>query len=272
MLPNFLIVGAQKAGSTWFAQMLRQHPDIYLFEGGEIHFFNARHARGLAWYESHFEGWNGESAVGEKSPLYLTDPDSPRRIRETLGEDVRLIASLRNPVDRAYSAYWHRLKHGRLPVSQGFPSALESDGGLREHSLYAAPIQRLFDLFPKRSLLILIFEEVMADQGSHLARCFDFLGVEPGFRVEDPSRKVNAARDLPIFSRELHRIRRGMRALPPAVRRPMLSVGRRVAKALPQRREHARLGPTDRARLRGVFEEDVRRLEGLLDRDLSVWR
>ena len=72
MLPNLLIIGAQKCGTTWLARMLGQHPDVFMAEE-EIHFFDRAHnfARGTAWYESHFAAAAGQSAVGEKTPDYL---------------------------------------------------------------------------------------------------------------------------------------------------------------------------------------------------------
>jgi len=272
MLPNFLIIGAQKAGSTWFAQMLRQHPDVFVYESGEIHFFNARFDRGLDWYEQHFAAWNGESAVGEKSPLYLSHPDAPSRIQESLGKEVRLIMSLRNPVDRAYSAFWHRMKHGRVPLDAQFTSVFLEDESLRQNGLYGEHVRRLLEHFPRRNLHILIFEEVMADRPSALADTFRFLGVDPSFSVPEPSRRVNASRDVSVLSRHLYAVRRSLKRLPAPLRAPVVKAGRRLFSVLPKNREHQPIDPGVRRQLALTFERDMNLLEGLLGRDLAVWR
>ena len=105
MLPNFLICGASKSGTTTLQEVLCTHPDIFMpkkkrANGREIHFFNndKNFAKGIEWYEKQFEGWNGEKAIGEKTPSYLCTPCVPERIHRFL-PDVKLIFILRHPVD-----------------------------------------------------------------------------------------------------------------------------------------------------------------------------
>jgi len=111
MLPNFIIIGAAKAASTWLSDCMGEHPDVFMAEIKEVRYFSVAYDRGLDWYKTHFADWNGEKAVGEANPGYLGDDHAPARIKETLG-DVPLILSMRHPVDRAYSAYWKRNQLG----------------------------------------------------------------------------------------------------------------------------------------------------------------
>src|SRR4051812_23905676 len=113
-LPNFLVIGVEKGGTTWLHAQLKKHPQIFLPDTKEIHFFNKYSSNlierdyfklGIGWYLDFFKPYNGQRAIGEVTPMYICDSEAPLRIQKTL-LSVRLIAILRNPVDRAYSHYW----------------------------------------------------------------------------------------------------------------------------------------------------------------------
>src|SRR5437762_6880111 len=108
MLPNFLILGAAKSGTTSLYHVLKQHPQVFVTEKKELHFFVKEHwyRRGMRCYARHFAPARAEHrAVGEATPVYLCHPAAPHRIREHLPE-ARLIAIVRDPVQRAHSHYW----------------------------------------------------------------------------------------------------------------------------------------------------------------------
>jgi hypothetical protein len=118
-LPTFLIIGAQKSATRWLRLNLGLHPDVFS-PARELEFFNNRERfeqEGLASYRAQFEGWSGESYVGEATPGYMFWHHDARviagRVRETVPE-ARLIAILRNPVDRAQSAVVHHIQGGSL--------------------------------------------------------------------------------------------------------------------------------------------------------------
>lgn len=118
--PDFIIIGAQKAGTSSVYEYMVQHPDIVKASRKEIHFFDWAFFRGSNWYKSHFPKLknNNHTLTGEASPLYLYHPESAKRIYETL-EDVRLIVLLRNPVDRAIAHYRHEVRKGNESKSIG---------------------------------------------------------------------------------------------------------------------------------------------------------
>jgi len=172
-LPNFLCVGAQKAGTTTLHDILIQHPEIYLPEIKETKFFqdNSKYRKGLDYYEKEFFGkWNGERAVGEIDSVYMYFEYVPERIYKHLGKDIKLIFMLRNPVDRAYSHYWMSYRRGY--ETETFERAIELEQkrikidefhkihfSYIDRGFYAKQIKRYLKLFPKENMLFIIFEE-----------------------------------------------------------------------------------------------------------------
>src|SRR6187200_1451927 len=123
-LPDFLVIGAQKAGTTALYAYLRWHPGITGPSWKEVSFFDRHWWRGEAWYRGQFPLRAGGRLVGEASPSYLFHPLAPERAR-SLVPDAKLIALVRNPVDRAYSQYQHAVALGREPLS--FEDALAAE-------------------------------------------------------------------------------------------------------------------------------------------------
>ena len=109
-LPNFMCIGAAKSGTTSLYDILKQHSDIFLPSFKEPHFFDipSVYQNGIEWYEkTYFQSVKNEKCIGDFSPTYLFDEHAPERILNDLGDNVKFIIILRNPVDRAYSHYLH---------------------------------------------------------------------------------------------------------------------------------------------------------------------
>lgn len=194
-LPNFLVIGAQKAGTTWLRSLLRDHPGVYM-PGRELHFFNKdrNFARGREWYAQQFAAADDGQLIGEKTPNYLWTNVPPEgsdasnshlRIAETC-PDAKLIAILRNPVDRAISAYNHHLCRGRLPphvsmerVLFGDHQALCRRHGILSMGMYDRQIKDYLTVFDRDQLLVLIFEEdVVKNPEGGLKKTCSFLGLD----------------------------------------------------------------------------------------------
>jgi hypothetical protein len=208
MLPEFLIIGAQRCGTTSLYEYLCQHPGVAPASVKEVHFFDINYHRGLNWYKGHFpsslhcrvvSAVRGRTIItGEASPYYLFHPHAPGRIRDTL-PGVRLIAVLRNPVDRAYSHFHHALARGEESLS--FEEALDREAArlaperekllqdptyhspsYQNHSylargMYADQLKTWFNQFPREQLLILNFEETMRHWAEASARLLEFMGL-----------------------------------------------------------------------------------------------
>jgi len=283
MLPNFLIIGAQKGGTTWLARRLEEHPDVFLSVEKELHFFNHRFDQGTAWYESQFAERSGQAMAGEATPGYLNHPEAPNRIKAVLGEEVKLIASLRHPVDRAYSAFWHYTTRGNIPAETDFYTFFqESDEfGIRSRGNYFAHLSRYFNCFPRENLLILIYERWKKDNQQALNESLAFLQVDAQQWVSDSiNRRANSSQDIKRFHGQATTLRRAIRAkmrlLPRGPREILRRMGSRafedvVLKSLPKQDDYAPLAEETRQELLVHYLPDIHQLEALLQRDLSIW-
>lgn len=199
--PSFLIIGAQKSGTTSLYANLVQHPQIVTAKKKEIHFFDNKYERGMDWYASRFPpvGRFEGLITGEATPRYLFLPHVPQRVRRDL-PDVKLIVILRNPVDRAYSHYYHNFRKNRLQGS--FEDALQQSEDFEKQrsgnssmafwsgdrcsfdsylarGMYAEQLERWFEFFPRERFLILKSDDFFRSPGSILSQIHAFLGVPP---------------------------------------------------------------------------------------------
>jgi hypothetical protein len=219
VLPSFLIVGAQKAGTTSLYYYLQQHPQILAASSTEVHYFDYKFHQGTWVYQSYFptqqeieekqEQLNQKVITGESSPYYLFHPCVPRRITRLL-PDIKIIILLRDPVARTYSHYQHQVRKGRESLS--FADAIRQESnrlqGEREkllkfekycsynhahfsyvaRSLYLNQIQAYYQHFKPENILILASEAFFADPQASYSKVIDFLGLNP-FSITDKTPK-----------------------------------------------------------------------------------
>jgi sulfotransferase family protein len=196
-LPDFLILGAQKAGTTALYAYLRWHPEITGPSFKEVSFFDRHYAHGERWYRAHMPV-RRSGVVGEASPSYLFHPLAPERVARMLPE-ARLIALLRNPVDRAFSHYQHEVALGREPLTfeealaredermQGELERMLADPSYFSHAWwnytyaargrYAEQLERWHAAFPREQVLVLLTDDLAADTAGTYRRTLEFLGV-----------------------------------------------------------------------------------------------
>jgi hypothetical protein len=210
MLPDYIIIGAQKCGTSSLYRYLNEHPSVAAAAGKEVHYFDWHYRRGPRWYRAHFptvayrelfRARTGQRLVtGEASPYYLFHPHSPLRIKR-LVPDVKLIALLRDPAERAVSAYHHQVRAGTEPLS--LAEALEQEPSRlageierlsrnedyksvahRRYSYlsrghYAEQLEQWFRHFPREQLLVIRSEDFFNDPGGAVADVATFLGLPP---------------------------------------------------------------------------------------------
>ena len=244
-LPAFLVIGAQKAGTTALYAYLRWHPGITGPSWKEVSFFDRHWWRGERWYRGQFPLRSGGRLVGEASPSYLFHPLAPERARAVVPH-ARLVAVLRDPVDRAYSHYQHEVALGREPLS--FEEALAAeeertrgeverlladarafsrawwDHAYTARGLYAEQLERWLAVFPREQLLVVTTDELGETPHETYASILAFLGAAPHTLEKYPR----------VFDRD-----------------------------------YAPMRPETRAALAMRFAEPNRRLEALLGRSLS---
>lgn len=284
-LPNFMIIGVAKAGTTSLYRYLDQHPQVFICPIKGTNFFGYEDARAWTWkdegdppllrhfqvttfeaYEAMFAAASDEIAIGEVSPQYFRCPTAAQRIHEHI-PDVKLVASLRNPADRAFSGFLMRTRRGE-PVKSLYEELTPEASHVRE-GFYYKRMKRYFDIFPRDQIKVFLFEEFKKDPAKVVVDLFDFLGVDSSF-VPDTSVRHNPA-GVPK-NRLLNRlffdptlIRTAKTALPESLQGMVKRVRQQNLKPPPK-------FPADlRAELLELYREDVLRLEGLLNRDLSIW-
>ena len=193
-LPNYVIVGAPKSGTSSLARWLMDHPDAFLVPEKELHFFSHSPELGLDWYRSRFAAGEAKAAIGEASPSYLADDASHARMAEAI-PDAKLIALLRNPVDRTYSHYWHWFdrkgeRRSFAEVVEHELSAPEPITSTRwdednpgaysylESGRYLSHLESLCTHFPRNQVLVMLFEDVTEDSAESFRRACRHIGID----------------------------------------------------------------------------------------------
>ena len=272
MLPNFLIVGAEKGGTTTLAAALAVHPDVYMSPVKEVRFFSHHWDKGVAWYEQFFAEARVEGR-GEASPAYTWYPrivDVPRRIYKTLG-DIKYIYIVRNPVERAISHYRHSLYARRFPATTTFEQALELRPDICDCSRYYYQLEQYLPYTDRLQWLIITLEELYQNAPPSYTEVFRFLEVDTSF--QPPLQTLNVTDGKKITPTWLTRFSRKLGSvtvpLPSAVKKKLKRAatdlfGKTVRK--PQ------LAPALHARLVGEFIPDVERLSVFYEKDfVKLW-
>jgi hypothetical protein len=217
VLPDFIVFGAMKSGTTSLLHYLSQHPRVSASFKNEIHFFDLNFGKGVEWYRAFFplrHTMGPEDVAGEASPLYIFYPPAPERIHGLL-PGVKLIALLRNPTERAISQYFHEVRKGRETLSPmealtreeerlrpalergEFSSTAYIHCSYKSRGRYAGQIARYLEYFPREQLLVRSSEQFFRNPSELLAEVFRFVGVDAEVNVPDlKPRNVSSNRTL----------------------------------------------------------------------------
>jgi hypothetical protein len=221
---DFLIIGAQKAGTTSLRAFLESIPSRIFITRSEHHFWNREgqynDGLGLDSYLENFSQSKEGQLIGEKSPSYLASYEAPSRIHKHF-PNVKLIAILRNPAERAYSAYWHGRRVGVIDPSTSFAHSIlryrenrgKPYGDLVTPGFYSQHLARYYEFFPKEQILVLNFDELIAYPVSELTKSLAFLNVEIDLATQSgslyfPKRNVARVSLFPKLSRYIYRTSR----------------------------------------------------------------
>lgn len=272
-LPNFLLIGPGRSGTTSLYHWLNEHPQIYMSPVKEACYYAADLKRKPSeiiatreQYEKLFDGITSELVYGEACPAYVWSRTAPDRILADI-PNARLVATLRNPADRTYSGWVQGLARGHR--KSGSPESIGP--GLHEYrvSFYADNLRRYYDRFPRERIKVLLFDDIVARPDSVMRELFDFLGVDPEVKVttEVPHNPSRVPRSGLLNRMLLASVRAAKPVVPLSIRRH-ISITQLQA---PLMRKPDPIPPHVRQRLLDEFRDDILATQELIGRDLSHW-
>ena len=281
-MPNFLVIGAMKAGTTSLYRYLREHPDVFMPPIKELEFFASAGTwdRGLSWYRKQFEGASGATAVGEASTAYSKSPivrGVPGRIAEHI-PDCRMIYLVRDPIERIRSHYEHRVAIGaeRLPLAD----AVFEEPIYLTCSRYADQVDRYREHFPREQLLVIRSEDLLRSRQATVRRIFRFLDVDPDFVPSTLDQEFYRTEARASYPPLMSKLRHSLKGRFPASKRAkelvdltlpsMLRGGRGTARSL-NHPHPATIDPDARRRLVTLLRDDVKRLYAFMPSGFDGW-
>ena len=292
--PNFIVIGAMKAATTSLYTYLKKHPEIFMTKVKEPMFFNnfqqennykilgkkRKKPTTLEEYLTMFKDVKNEKAIGEASPAYIYNQKAPQLIKEHL-PNVKIIAILRHPTDRAYSNYLHAKRADR-ENSDTFQEAIEVEKKkikdnwsplyhYIEKGYYSVQLKRYYQLFPKENIRVYLFEDVVKNTKETLKDIFKFLEVDENVEI-DTSKKANVSGTPSGLMGWILKKMRYYNLMPKFAISDYLPkfvvklIFKSVYKPTEKLNEDSRREITEK-----YYKDEIRILEKLVDRDLSSW-
>ena len=258
--PNIIIIGAQKSGTTWLHKQLSFHPDFFMSEPKELNFFNnpdqVKNPKKQSEYYAHFEGASAQPYRGESTPHYFwkriegspfgnvrQGHDNATAIRDALGSDLRMIVSMRDPVSRAVSAYYHNYAVGRNPEKRGI-FWCDPSMGIVDLGFYKRHWEHFASVFSQKNLCAVLYDDISKNPVGYLRQVLRFLRArEPDGYMDN----LNLGEKINNRDRLMRRRNPEERADPPKIQ------------------------PQEIAALLEVYREDIRFVSDLTGRSLLHW-
>ena len=287
--PTFFVVGAQKSATTWLYGCLDEHPEIAVPVEKELHYFCDSKAcrfcsrsRGMDWYRAQFPVSERTLAIGELTTDYMFYPEVVHDLYQ-LNSQAKIVALLRNPIDRAYSAYWMWRRHNNaLPeFSTMIRNADQAhfQNNFIERGLYFEQLHPYVQKFGAEQVRIYVLEEVQADPELFIADLYGFLGVSSTFRPKDLYHQISATKVLPgVLGQVVYKVvspvlnAPGVRTVWRYLRRNT-SLKESLDRLLHAKvkTQYRRIEEVDRRYLKERFSQDYVALCNLMDRKIASW-
>jgi hypothetical protein len=303
LLPDFLVIGAGKSGTTSLDKYLNQHPQIFVPKVKEPNFFGyerttledlgnneddikhfKRSVTTLDQYLDIFKEARADQIKGETSNTYMYHKDAPERIKY-YNPDIKLIAVLREPASRLYSRFLHLARENRLPTKQ-FSDCMDKNSiwwqrnDLIKEGFYYKNLARYFELFPRENIRIYLYDEFQGDSKKIMKEIYEFLGVDTEF-LPDQTVRYNQSGFVKnkflnsiigqggLISKYLRNV------LPKRLSDKIknnLSLKRRINELRGKNLSKPKLDPKIKQFLTlEVYHEDINQLQKLIGKDLSHW-
>lgn len=275
ILPNFIYGGPPKAGSSWIYSLLDAHPEVFVPEGKYVQYFTDFYDRGLDWYaEQYADATPQQTARCDLTTDYLFVPEAAERLARDI-PDAKIFFSLRNPIERDWSAYQHLLRVGQVRGSL----AQEIDVShrlLSSCSAYSTAISRAWNLFGKENTLVLYFDDIRTQPQQTADQLHDFLGVSRRTiataegAAKNPARAARNPRLNGLLKNAAIAMRAAgfSRALSGLKSSPMIDKLLFSKDSVPKLRD----SPEAQDFLSARHTAEIAKLETMLQKDLSKWR
>jgi hypothetical protein len=273
-LPDFVVAGVVKGGTTSLFYYLQPHPQVWMPPSKELHFFSNNFNRGEQWLRAQFAGAGDGKVVGEMTPEYAEHPLAAERMAAVI-PDARLVVILRHPVERAYSHY--QMQRAKFSAEQPFADIVDIElaqgpGAIPEPhrpylrgGMYHEQLQRLFAHYPRDSVLVLLMDDLEDDPATVYRQLCTHIGIDSEPLPENLGRRYN--RTMPVRSKLL---RKAMVRFKLEKRLPG-SIGQYLDYFNRDKGDYERLDPAMRQRLLDYYRADTTALAAFLNRDLSAW-
>lgn len=296
--PNFLVIGAPKAGTTSIYHHLRSHPDVYMPITTELRYFNHEQvlnntgSPGIetirekvceTWeeYQEYFRAYDGESAIGECTTNYFFFKESLQNIKDTLGPETKLILVLREPVSRAFSHYQYMVRRNKEDLT--FEEALAQEENRRENkwdegwrytdtSMYSSHLKHLIEL--KLNFKIFLFEDFKNDPSKFMSEIFTYLEVSPSHNIDNVNLQYNKggiykSKSLISWMTSPSSLRSNLKAiLPNATLNKLRALRDRF---ISSQTKPLTIADKTKVELKEYFRNDVKEVDTLIENDLSSW-
>jgi len=274
VLPNFLIIGAMKSGTTTLYHLLKSHPAIYMAEVKEPRFFSLeKNMASISWYESLFDSVTVETAIGEASTNYTKYPvfkKVPERIKRHI-PDVKLIYIVRNPVERAYSEFTYNYSTRGVEINNPHDAIVQNSSYINI-SKYFMQLNRYLEVFDRSQIKVILLEDLKGTPGKTIKTIYDFLDVDTEFtplalgehkhqtknRAGQRRAFAHALRKFPLYDAASHLVSDNTKGVLNRLLRKKVDPPQKMTMA-------------DREYLIDHLKEDVLSMQEYLDRDLSAW-
>jgi len=260
--PNFFCIGVQKAGTTLLYELLKEIDDIYLPSKKELHFFDTQeYNKGWEWYAHYFQDASDKKSIGEITPSYILINDVAEKISNSPMQGLKFIVILRNPMERAYSHYVMRYRKGEEEYSFEESFQLEKDRieesteAYRKYSyfkrgFYSTQIEEYFKYFNEKQFYFILFEDFVKNQDHYIGEVCHFLGVKKNITIKP--KKIHSS--YLTFQDKLQFSKLNKRYF-----------WQLLAKGYPDMKN------TFKEELREYYRDDIKKLEQLINKDLSIW-
>lgn len=267
-MPSYFLAGVQKAATSWIYYNLAEHPEIFVPENNTINYFNVNYYKGEEWYHSWFNHAKSDQVIVDPTMTYFRDYLCHQRMYD-YNPNAKIVVSFRNPIDRAFSHYWHEKKKGKIDLNFDEAVFYEGVGNYDffnewvQSGFYYYYLQNLMELFNEDQVKVMIYEDIESNPLQFMQSIYKFMDVNPDFEPPLVAKKANVGgQRRKSFVNKV--IFWGLQALLPQ---------KLVKKTQePGTIEYKRgMSSETRGVLKEIFEPENQKLARLLNRDLSFW-